>query len=273
MPGVTYERSVQFTPHGPVALNVLTAPRPGDQAGLYQLLPVLSRGTLTGTRETLTEIERDASAQATVAGINGDLVARDGGPAGVVLAGGALLRPPLSTRSSVGIDTGGALHVDRVRFTGTWKGTGQRRPLATVNRTPSAGQVALYTPAYGAAVPRVAGSAEVTLQPFPAAAPNTDLTAAVIAVGAGGGEAIPPDGAVLQATGTTAAKLQAEAPMATAVTARLILQPSWDGVVSALGGGPVLVKSSKAVFRSGEDFANPLLASRSTAASPGTARG
>src|SRR6478609_9693665 len=33
MPGVTYEKIVQFTPHGAVTLHVLTAPRPGDQNG------------------------------------------------------------------------------------------------------------------------------------------------------------------------------------------------------------------------------------------------
>src|SRR5215475_12969181 len=44
MPGVTYVRTVQFTPHGAVVLHVLTAPRPGDQKGLYQLAPVLARG-------------------------------------------------------------------------------------------------------------------------------------------------------------------------------------------------------------------------------------
>ena len=36
MPGVTYSRQVQFTAHGPVVLNVMTAPRPG---GLYSLKP------------------------------------------------------------------------------------------------------------------------------------------------------------------------------------------------------------------------------------------
>ena len=39
MPSVTYQRLVQFTPHGPVVYHVLTAPRPG---GLYALRPVLS---------------------------------------------------------------------------------------------------------------------------------------------------------------------------------------------------------------------------------------
>ena len=50
------------------------------------------------------------------------------------------------------------------------------------------------------------------------------------AVGAGGGETIPPDGAVLMATGAAAAKLQAEAPVGTQLTTRLILQPAWNGV-------------------------------------------
>ncbi len=61
MPGVTYEKIVQFTPHGAVALHVLTAPRPGDQGGLYQLAPLLSGGRMTGTPETVTQLERDVS--------------------------------------------------------------------------------------------------------------------------------------------------------------------------------------------------------------------
>jgi hypothetical protein len=266
MPGVTFEKSVQFTPHGAVALTVLTAPRPG---GLYQLGPIVSAGTITGGGEPLTQIERDVSAQATVAGINGDLTARDGAPAGIVLTNGVLEHPPFTGRSSIGVDSTGALHVERLRFFGTWKGTGQRRPVDAINRAPIQGQVVLYTPAFGAAVPRVTGSAEVTLEPFPAAAPNTDLNAPVTAVGAGGGEAIPPDGAVLQATGASAAKLQAEAPAGTAVTTRLILQPSWDGVVAGLGGGPVLVRGGKPIFRSGEDFADDLIASRTPRAGIG----
>jgi hypothetical protein len=268
MPGVTYEEIVQFTPHGAVALHVLTAPKP-DQGGLYQLAPLVSGGRMTGTPETVTQLERDASSQATVAGINGDLTARDGAPAGVLVSAGQLLHSPLSGRSSIGIDAGGLLHVDRVRFFGTWKGTGQRRPVDGVNRAATPGQVVLFTPAYGIAVPRVTGSVEVTLQPFPAALPNADLTASVSTVGAGGGEPIPPGGAILQATGAAAAKLQAEAPVGTPVTTRLILQPTWDGVVSALGGGPVLVRNGKAVFRSGEDFANALVADRAARAGVG----
>src|SRR4051794_13441702 len=124
MPGVTYEKTVQFTPHGAVVLHVLTAPRPGDQNGLYQLVPVLARGTVMGGKERVTQMERDVSTQATVAGINGDLFNfQDSHPTGVFMQGGVLLHPPLSTRSSIGVDSTGALHVDRVRFFGTWRGT------------------------------------------------------------------------------------------------------------------------------------------------------
>lgn len=270
MPGVTYEKSVQFTPHGAVALHVITAPRPGDQGGLYQLAPVLARGAVMGGLERVTQIERDVSASATVAGINGDFFsATDGHPSGVVIQNGALLHPPLGARSSIGVDATGALRVDRVKFFGTWQGTGQRRPLAGVNQSPAPGSVVLFTPAWGARVPALPGAAEIVLAPFPAATPNVELRAQVTATGSGGGETIPPDGAVLMATGVTAAKLQAEAPVATPISIRLILQPAWGDVASALGGGPVLVKNGKPVFRSLEDFTNDQVTARAPRAGVG----
>ena len=271
MPGVTYEKTVEFTPHGAVVIHVLTAPRPGDQNGLYQLAPVLAKGTVLGGKQRVTQMEKDISNQATVAGINGDLFnATDGHPAGIFMQGGLLQHPPLGTRSSIGVDSAGALHVDRVKFFGTWRGTGQRRPLSGLNDVPKAGQVMLFTPAFGARTPSVPGAAEIVLQPFPAAAPNTDLTATVTAVAVGGGTAIPADGAVIMAAGATqVTALQAEAPVGTPVTTRLILQPAWTGVVSALGGGPVLVRNGKPIFRSLEDFTNDQISQRDPRAGVG----
>jgi hypothetical protein len=270
MPGVTYEKTVEFTPHGAVVLHVITAPRPGDGNGLWGLAPVLARGTVMGGTARVTQIQKDVSVQATVAGIDGDFFsASDGHPSGIVLQGGLLAHPPVGSRSSIGVDSAGALHVDRLRFFGTWQGTGQRRPLNGLNQAPSPGQVVLFTPAYGANAPTVAGSAEVVLRPFPAAAPNVELTATVAATGTGGGEPIPPDGAILMATGATAPKLAAEAPAGTTVSARLILQPAWTGVGSGLGGGPLLVRNGKPVFRSTEDFTNDQVTSRSPRAAVG----
>src|SRR5919198_3826549 len=169
---------------------------------LLTVAVLLGLVTILGAREKVTQLEKDVSAQATVAGINGDLwSASDLPPAGIVMTGGVLQHPPLAGRSSIGVDSSGALHVDRVRFFGTWRGTGQRRPLNGVNQKPVSGQVVLFTPAYGAALPRIPGSAEAILQPFPAAVPNSDLNATVTAIGSEGGQQIPVDGAVLMASG------------------------------------------------------------------------
>ncbi len=69
MPGVTYERQVQFTTHGPVAVHVLRGPRP---TGLYALKPILSNELVIG-RERVTQMQRRLATTATIAGVNGDL--------------------------------------------------------------------------------------------------------------------------------------------------------------------------------------------------------
>jgi Phosphodiester glycosidase/FlgD Ig-like domain len=270
LPGVTYTKTVEFTPHGAVVLHVITAPRPGDQNGLYQLAPVLGLTSIMGGKEKVTQIEQSVSTLATVAGINGDLFSpKTGEPAGVVMQDGALEHTPYGTRSAIGVDTAGSLHVDRVKLFGTWQGTGQRRPLAAIDEVPAAGQTALFTSAYGTTVPRIANAAEAVLAQFPLAAPNAPLSAAVTAVGTGGGETIPAGGAVLMATGAEAAHLQAEAPVGTATTERLTLQPAWAGVTSAIGGGPALVKNGKAIFHSAEAFTTDQVTSRSPRAGVG----
>ncbi len=269
MPGVTFDRTIEFTPSGVVVLNVITAPRPGTANGLYQLVPVLSGGTLTGAPEPLTRIEQDVSPQATTAGVNGDFSTADGRPAGIVLTGGALAAQPAAGRSSIGIDASGTLHVDRVKLFGTWQGTGQRRTLNALGRPPAPGQYALFTPAYGPAVPAVTGSAEVVLGSLPAAVPNTDLHTVVAQVGSGGGEPIPPGGGVLMAGGAAAAKLRAEAPVGAALTVRLGLQPAWTGMLAAWGCGPVLVHGGKPVFRSLEDLTSEQVTGRDPRAAVG----
>ena len=256
MPGVTYERQVQFTSNGPVAIHVLTAPKPG---GLWSLRPVLSNGAIVG-RERVTSMQRSLGPSATVAGVNGDLFAwEDGRPPGVVMRAGVLEHPPMPDRSSIGIATDGALRVDRVRMFGTWRGTGQRRPI-DLNQAPAANGISLFTPGWGPATPAATDTLEVVVQPFPPAAPNVDHTGPVVGSKIGGGTAIPPDGAVLVARGTAAQRLTEEAPIGTQVTIRLLLSPDWAGVGEALGGGPVLVRDGAPVFRHFEAFSPEQLA-------------
>lgn len=250
IPGLSYDRRLEFTTTGPVVANVLTLPRPG---GLWQLGPALSTESILGT-ERLTAIERRLSTTATVAGVNGDLFSANGAPSGILMRGGSLDQPPLPRRSSIGIDSSGALTVGRVAMLATWQGTGPRRALNDVNGPPGSNGVSLFTPAWGPATPSSPGSVEVTLAAFPAAATNVELAAQASGVSGGGGTAIPAGGAVLVARGAAAARLRAEAPAGKNVKIRLILRPAWSAVQNAIGGGPVLVRGGKPIFRANEDF-------------------
>lgn len=253
MPNVSYSRTVQFTAHGPVVLNLVTAPRPG---GLYQLRPLLSNGTILG-KERVTDMQKDASDSATVVGVNGDLFNfKDGHPSGMLMQNRVLESPPYRFRSSVGIGPDGKLSVQRVSFFGYWQGLGQRRPLTGLNQPPRGDGTSLFTPAWGASTPRIPGVVEAVLQQFPPAVPGGELTGTVAFQRGGGGTPIPRNGAVLLARGSQVPKLQQEAPGGTPVTTRVILSPDWlaSGVTDALGGGPVIVRNGKAVWTAGEDF-------------------
>jgi Phosphodiester glycosidase len=259
MPGVVYSRQLEFTAHGPVVVNVLSAPRP--VGGLYQLKPVLSNDALIG-RDRVTAMERSVSSVATVAGVNGDLfVQRDGHPTGALIRSSVLDAQPNANRSSVGVDTDGNLHVDRVAMAGTWKGTGQRRQL-DLNEPPTGKRSTLYTPAWGPRTPAEQNTVEAILTPFPATTPNDDLSATVTQLVQGGNQAIPPGGAVLVARGD-AQFLTQEAPVGTNLSVKLILTPQWKGITEALGGGPAIVRNGKPVFRSFELFTPTQLATRS----------
>lgn len=256
MPGVTYERQLQFTPRGPVVIHVMRAPRPG---GLYALRPLLSNDTLLG-RETVTSMQRRASASANVAGVNGDFWTWDEGiPTGMLMQSGVLETPPHPRRSSLGITDDGSLIVDRVTMLGQWQGLGPRRALNGLNQRPGPQGVSLFTPVWGAATPPASGTVEVVLQPFPPAAPATDLVGTSALVKTGGGTTIPRDGAVLVARGSAAYRLAAEAEVGQQVLVKLVLRPVWGAVVDAIGGGPVIVRNGQPVYQALEDFSSSQL--------------
>jgi Phosphodiester glycosidase/FlgD Ig-like domain len=251
MPGVTYDKRLTFTRFGPMRLHILTAPKPTGP--LYKLQPVLSNGAVVG-RERVTSMERRAAASSTTAGVNGDLFTwADGIPSSGLIQDGVVKTTPHPKRSMVGVDTGGNLRVDRIAMLGTWQGLGPRRPVHLINRPPGPNGTTLYTPAYGATTPTTGGVAEAVLTPFPSATPNTDLVG-YVSENRRGGTAIPPGGAVLAARGSQAQRLLIEAAASQLVTVRLILRPEWRDVPEALGGGPVLIRAGKPIFRAGEDF-------------------
>ena len=241
IPGVTYDQRLL---KGPVHAYVVTAPRPG---GLYGLTPLLSNDTIVG-RETVSSMERRASSQMTMIGVNGDFFNWVGGwPSGLLMRGGVVEHQPADNRSALGIDSSGTLHVDRVPFNASWSGFSTiRYPLSKLNEPPHANSASLFTPVWGSVTPPVGGVAAV-LQPFPAAKPFTDLVGAVTAIVSNTSVAIPPDGAVIVARGSAAQALQADALVGGQVTVRIGLRKDWASVVDAVGGGPALVRAGKAI--------------------------
>jgi Phosphodiester glycosidase len=267
MPGVVYSKQVEFTPHGPVALNVVSTPRP---TGLYSIKALLSNGAVAG-RERLTDMENGLSASATVVGINGDYFdTRWGTPSSVLVRDGVLGAGTKGGRSAAGFDAGAGLHVDRISFDGSWKGTGQFRPLG-LNEPPGRSNVTLYTSAWGTATPAENGTVEAILSSFPPARPNATLTAPVAQVVQGGNQPIPPNGAVLVARGSQVNTLTTEAPAGTQLAIRLILTPRWNDVREAVGGGPVLVRNGRPVFRANESFTTSQLFARTARSAVGQA--
>src|SRR5262249_17378368 len=144
LPGVTYEQQVEFTPRGPVTLTIITAPRPG---GLTTIGPVLSGGYVTGPRLRVPQLQRSLGDTVITAGVNGDFGTASGTPSGIVVRDGVYQHSPTPGRSSIGFDGNGNLRVSRFAFAGTWRGTGQRRPLAGINQKPRGNQTVLFTSA------------------------------------------------------------------------------------------------------------------------------
>jgi flagellar hook assembly protein FlgD len=266
MPGVGHQRQVEYTPHGPVVLNVVTAPRP--DGSLYTLAPALSNNAIVGT-EKLTDLTKAASASSTVVGVNGDFfTANPGAPSGVVMRNGVLEYSPATARSSLGIGADGLLSVARVNFDGTWRGTDQRRQL-DLNRMPVAGHTTLYTSSWGPATPAETGVVAAVIGSLPPTTPNRIVSGVVTEVQAQGPIPIPPGGAVLVARGNQAPHLQSQAPVGTTVEIRLTLTPNWSSMTGAIGGGPLLVSGGKPVFRAKEFFGDPVLNQRNARSAVG----
>jgi flagellar hook assembly protein FlgD len=256
MPGVSYVREAEFTLHGPVVLNVITASKP--TGSLVKLEPLLSNDAVVAS-DRLTVMEQALAGEGTVAAVNGDYFnPNPGNPKGILIRNGVLDSPPDPDRSSAGIGADGTLQIARVAFAGIWKGTGQRRPL-TINQPPSSGPVTLYTAAWGPTTPSESGVVEVVIPSLPPTRPNADVSGTVGQTLGAGNTPIPPGGGVLVARGNQAAILAREAPAGTSLFFRMALTPNWSGMVSAIGGGPALVKDGKPIFRANEDIGGSLL--------------
>jgi hypothetical protein len=249
MPGVSYQRILRWTSAGPVVMYVVTAPKP---QGLYRLTPLLSNGTIIG-RETVSSMQRDASAQMTTVGVNGDFFHWTGGwPSGLLIRNGVVEHQSALGRASVGVDSGATLRTEKVPWAGRWHGPdGVWYPVSQLNEPPRANAAALFTPVWGADTPAVKNGVTIVLEPFPPTTARTDLVGTIVSVTNGAANDVPADGAVLVARGTSARPFAA-LPVGTQVTLRIPLPNDWATVTDAVSSGPTLVRDGKPIFNAGE---------------------
>jgi len=208
-------------------------------------------------------MQKRLSPTATVGGVNADLYTwNDGTPDGMFMDSGRMTTAPQPHRSTVGVTTDGRLLVDQVAMIATWQGASQRRPMTGLNQPAGPEGVSLFTPAWGPTTPVANDTIEVVLNSFPPVAPLTELTGTVVAAKPAGGTPIPPGGAVLVGRGASAGRLATEAPVGQQITVRIVLRPQWNDVADAVGGGPLIVRNARPVFRAGEQFTGTQLSLR-----------
>jgi hypothetical protein len=253
VPGITYTREDRWTSAGPMVIHVLTGPRPG---GLYDVKPILANNAVS-TRETVSGMQRRLSRRATVAGVNGDFFgALTLAPSGMFMRRGVLATTPQRGRSSLGISGAGDLYVGKIAHSSVWTVPGRSSHHIThVNKRLVGRGFALFTPAWASRTPAVETAFDVVIAKVPSTRPNQDLIGTAVRVRRGGGSAIPPGGAVLQARGDTRIRyLKREARPGRTVVLRIDLAKWWPDAAAALGGGPLLVKNGVPVSSTREQF-------------------
>jgi Phosphodiester glycosidase len=261
-PGVRWTRIVREG--GPWRVNVLTV-----AAGAR--LVAAPAGDAAGERARPSAVSRRLAA---VAAVNGGYFDGDGYPVGALAAGGRLLSEPVGGRSALLLGAA-PRRVGPLHFEGLVRVGGAELLLDGINRTPGeipacggrggdlptelpsavttctdASELVLFTPDWGARTPRRPGSLDAAMS-----------DGLVTALRAGGGSAVPPDGAVLTATGAARGPLRdagvgAVLELDQSIRMRSSAVPPGD-VVS---GGPRLLAGGRVRVRSSAEGFNPLSA-------------
>jgi exopolysaccharide biosynthesis protein len=223
-PSLAYEKFRVPTGRGTTAVHVL---RVDPTARDIQIRPVLA-GDVDFGKETTSVI---ATRYAALAGINGGYFAGSGSPLGMIVIDGKLVSAPLPKRTVFAISRTGQPLIGAFDFSGrvvTPDQTGLW--VSAVNRPPHAGGVAVYTPEYGPLTPDLGVAALV----------RNDVVEAFF----NGRTLIPDNGYVLTANRADAALLTGHLSLGQRITLRLQISPNLE-VLSALGGGPRLVKGGQ----------------------------
>ncbi len=246
-PGAAYWH--EYEPEGPWAVNAVTVDLSQDMVELHTLL---GRGDTTGRQVVPDMLAAESTEERRgVAAVNGDYFALAGQgyttlPLGFSVRQGEIITLPDPSRSVLYLLKDGSAHIGRFRANCWVLGPeGLMFPLSGVNRPPAKGDLTLLTPRFGEKTITGDTARQLTLTDLSGPLrPNTEVTARISQVAIGGSRPIPPDGAVLVASGVASYALRRLKP-GDEITIRLIIEPNVGEIEEAIGGGPRLVRDGK----------------------------
>ncbi len=221
---LSYEKQRVATAAGFTTVHVL---RVDPRDPKVEIRPVLAANTMTGYEATsIIATSNDA-----LAAINGGYFAGAGIPVGMVVIDGELVSVPVNRRSVFAITRQGQPIIETFEFQGfIFTPDNGSLWVSSVNQPPAPGGLAIYTRHYGPLIPPHALAAVV----------RRDIVESLT----WGRSMIPDDGYVITVAGKDTDLIAKHLRPGQRLRVSLHLTPNVE-VVSALGGGPRLVKDGK----------------------------
>jgi exopolysaccharide biosynthesis protein len=263
--GVTLSQDISADPSAPLIVNAvkIDLKKPGVRVVSTLAQDTVIENDPTKGREIISAMVARTGA---LAGVNADFFPFTGDPLGLAIHNGELVSEPMD-RAAVGITSDGKAIIDRLSFEATiTMASGESFPLRGVNRKRGQHELVIFAPIFGGPSGAADGTEVVLFADAPLRA-NRDITCTVQADPQAAGIAIPKDSLVLSGHGTGASWISANLHVGDKLTLRLNVKAasgrSWDDVVEAVGGGPLLMRNGEA-YVDGEDekFSASLIAAR-----------
>ena len=234
-PGIARVTYHLFTARGPFNVFVVVI---DPRESTVRLETVLAHDRLVGVGETVAAMAQRTGA---VAGINADYfdIGNTFQPLGIVIAHGELQRSP-STRPALIFTRERAIRFATFRFGGSARTRRQQIPIAHFNEFPPQGGASLMTPAFGPLAPTLAVTA-LALEPLGATTSGEKIFR-ITAIESGTFGPPPPLRLVLDAH-----ILRAPLTIGETIALRAGTDPDSSGILTAIGGGTVLLAGGKPV--------------------------
>ncbi|HEY9854184.1 MAG TPA: phosphodiester glycosidase family protein [Stenomitos sp.] len=225
-----FQRIKRWTPAGPISVNIVKA-----DLRHYALNPELAQRGRGFSTEPVSAIARRARA---LAAINGSFFSPRGGmPIGLLMLEGQIVSSSYFNRSVFGIRYDGTCFINNARLRAAVRLNDDKVFIFNgVNRPTQRHQILLYTPHWG---DRTRTVPDPSRREFMIGGDGTVLGANT------GNSAIPRDGYVISGQGNALPALLEHVKIGSRAVIYSQLSNEWEGVKSAIGGGPTLVADGR----------------------------